>query len=530
MGQSMNTPAINQEQGKKVAPLAQEGRVDSDQFLEIAMKLFQSLDNHGIRYCHWKSNLRLGKSLRGETDLDLLVDRNHQREFTDQLLSLGFIPLRSDPDHHYPAIVDYLGFDPKTAKFIHLHIHYRLIMGMKYIKNHHLPVEQALLDNTTVKHGVQIPHPELELILLVIRAHLKYRMSDALKSILKRDPKAGLSQDILDEIEYLSQQVTTADVQNALREFFPWLNPALVETALNTLNDKAISSWSVFRSSRKSKRALSLYQRYGGLKAAINYYRIRLRRHRRIRGLIRRIWGQRKKKTPASGGLTLALIGNDGSGKSTVLSELNQWLSWQLKVSHHYLGRNQHGTATWMIDMLYNLSRSTETVLKRLLGRRNTLSQLPGKLTRLLKAFRILSEDRDRLKRYRLGRREAGQGFIVLFERYPLDRYSSLAHTMDGPKIQQALDGQLPRLEKKLRAWERETYRKIQPPDHIFILKVDPETARARKPDHGLEMIKEKDRALNSLSHEDLSVTEINGNAPLQSVLHTIKTQVWELL
>jgi hypothetical protein len=58
---------------------------------------------------------------------------------------------------------------------------------------------------------------------------------------------------------------------------------------------------------------------------------------------------------------------------------------------------------------------------------------------------------------------------------------------------------------------------------------VDPETAQARKPDHELEMLREKDRALKSLVREELSVTDINGNAPLQQVLHDIKTQIWKL-
>jgi thymidylate kinase len=525
----MKTSYIQQRYVKGIDRYQVEGS-NNDQFLEIALELFQKLNENSINYCHWKSNFRLAKSLRGETDLDLLVDRNHRRMFTEQLLSLGFIPLRSDPDLHYPAIVDYLGFDLKTAKLIHLHVHYRLILGRKYIKNHHLPVEQLLLDNTIDRHGIKTPSPELELILLVIRIHLKYQMSHAFISLIKNDPNAGLTHEIIDEIEYLHNQTTSDEMNNNVIAYFPFLESSLFETFLNNLKNNSLSSWFLFRSSRKFKHALSTHQRFSNLKVIINYTRIRIKRHWLLERIIRRIWGQRKRKTPASGGLTLAVIGNDGSGKSTVVNELNSWLSWQLKVSQHYLGRNQYGVATSLIDLFYKINRSAEITLKRLLRKRATLLLPLEFLTRILKAFRVLSEDKDRLQRYLKGRRQFGQGFIVLFERFPLDHYSVLGHTMDGPKIHYVFDGQLPNLEKKLRQRENLTYNKIEPPDHIFILQVDSETAQARKPDHELEMIQEKDRALKSLVREELSVTDINGNAPLQQVLHDIKTQIWKLL
>ena len=34
--------------------------------------IFLTLNERGIRYCHWKSNVRLTESLEGLTDLDLL--------------------------------------------------------------------------------------------------------------------------------------------------------------------------------------------------------------------------------------------------------------------------------------------------------------------------------------------------------------------------------------------------------------------------------------------------------------------------
>ncbi len=49
--------------------------------IELIHKLFTELNEHGILYCHWKSNIYLNKMLRGETDIDLLVAREDADNF-----------------------------------------------------------------------------------------------------------------------------------------------------------------------------------------------------------------------------------------------------------------------------------------------------------------------------------------------------------------------------------------------------------------------------------------------------------------
>jgi len=44
-------------------------------------KLFHSLNNIGINYCHWKSNAHLHDALNGNTDLDILVELNDKYKF-----------------------------------------------------------------------------------------------------------------------------------------------------------------------------------------------------------------------------------------------------------------------------------------------------------------------------------------------------------------------------------------------------------------------------------------------------------------
>ena len=110
----------------------------------------------GIKYCHWKSNSSLSRALNGGTDLDLLIDADAKPEFESALNKYEFKKLLSDPVRRIPWLEDYLGLDYTSGRLIHLHVHYRLILGQRYIKNHHLPIEALIFENLTTKSGVRI--------------------------------------------------------------------------------------------------------------------------------------------------------------------------------------------------------------------------------------------------------------------------------------------------------------------------------------------------------------------------------------
>ncbi|HKZ02379.1 MAG TPA: hypothetical protein VJ180_09075, partial [Pyrinomonadaceae bacterium] len=90
--------------------------------LKTVIDLFQALDARGVRYCHWKSNLRLKLGLRGQTDLDLLVDPEHARDFREVLEEHQVKLVLAPPGKHYPAVENYLGLDPTAGKLFHLHV------------------------------------------------------------------------------------------------------------------------------------------------------------------------------------------------------------------------------------------------------------------------------------------------------------------------------------------------------------------------------------------------------------------------
>jgi hypothetical protein len=130
--------------------------------LGVLTELFAALEQEHVRYCHWKSTTGIPRGLSGLTDLDLLVDRADAGRFRTELERLSFKRLVSSPAAQYPGLEDQLGFDEATGKLVHLHVHYRLVLGAEHVKNHLLPIESAFLDRTQLRHGVRVPEPALE--------------------------------------------------------------------------------------------------------------------------------------------------------------------------------------------------------------------------------------------------------------------------------------------------------------------------------------------------------------------------------
>ena len=64
------------------APLVILPRWDAEACLEVLRRVLDALDGARIAYCHWKSNEHVGPAARGETDLDILVDRQ-QAEYAE---------------------------------------------------------------------------------------------------------------------------------------------------------------------------------------------------------------------------------------------------------------------------------------------------------------------------------------------------------------------------------------------------------------------------------------------------------------
>jgi thymidylate kinase len=464
--------------------------------------------------------------MAGRTDLDLLVHPEHAGRFKTILQQHAVKPVVSPPDKQYPAVEDHVGFDPKSGQLFHLHVHYQLVLGEQFVKNYRLPLEQAFLNNVqTYRELVKIPAPELELVVLAIRALLKYRDRDVIKDILAiRSP--GLPLNILREFEYLLEQTNKKKVAQVLESQVNFISPEIVLELLNTVVNTPRSGRVLYRLRRDLRRELSVYQRNSRWWAMRKYF-----------GTLAQRWlplsnSHPSKKVPATGGVMLAVIGADGAGKSTLIKTLRKWLSWKFEVHNYYMGSREPSLLPQLLRPSYRIVGKVRRMWSSLTGEKNIFNGAFKRLERLLRNLYHLSIARDRYRRYTAAKRWVAQGAIVICDRYPLAVIHHLMEErpMDGPRIMAETQGETNTPPGRMARIEQNVYKKIHPPDHIFILQVSPKVSLQRKPEHDPKMIETKSRVLQQMDTQGLHVTRFDADQPFEQVLLEIKTALWQLL
>jgi hypothetical protein len=140
----------------------------TDQPLQLSIRLGRQLEEAGIAYCHWKSNAANDRSISGENDIDLLVEAAQARPFTELLSGLGFVRAYR-PGQEVPGIESFYGFDAQADRLVHVHAHYKLVVGDDRTKNYRLPIEVSYIGSARPGTVFRLPAAEFEYVALVIR-------------------------------------------------------------------------------------------------------------------------------------------------------------------------------------------------------------------------------------------------------------------------------------------------------------------------------------------------------------------------
>lgn len=502
-------------------PTKQAMAPESTVGLQAVADLFQALNREGVSYCHWKSNIRLQQALEGKTDLDLLVKRDHSEIFRRILNAYDVKPLVAAPGKHYPGIEHYLGFDRSSGELFHLHVHYRLVLGERYVKNYHLPLEAQFLDSVQLRQGVKIPAPEFELIVLSMRALFKYRDRDAVKDILSIRAQ-GVAPFILREVEWLLAQTSIERISQTLRGVEGIVPADVVLGFLQTARHSPRDGYGLFRLRARLRQALNSYQRHSRMRASVSYFQELWHRRKRTMGKAR------SRKMTRGQGQTIALIGADGAGKSTMCGLLRQWLAWKLDVQLYYMGSKQPSRRSRLLYLLFRMARRSQRSSARLLGQKSLPARWLATLRQALLYSHRLSIGHDRYRRYKESQRKASAGTLVIYDRFPV------APVLDGPKIARMTDdANTSALTRTFIRWERAIYQKMDAPDHYFLLDVSPRISMQRKPDHDRAAIETKVQELQDLArHENgrSNLVRIDANRPFEEVVARLKRAVWKIL
>ncbi|MEM7063778.1 MAG: hypothetical protein AAF572_11510 [Cyanobacteria bacterium P01_B01_bin.77] len=513
--QRSNSSHIAQDKLPRSSSIPQ--KISKTSVLPLIAELCQQLNQRQLNYCHWKSNAALDRSANGKNDLDLLIARSDVQEFTAILYGLGFKDARLPAARELPGILNYYGYDQATEKFVHVHAHYQLILGHDATKNYRLPIEEAYLQSSNIVGNLfKVPSLEFEFIVFVMRMILKHSSWDSILGF-----QGALTNTEQQELDFLTTQIDQAQVALILQTYLSFIDIHQFQIWAKSLQP----GYSKLSRMLVHQQLLSVLNAHG---RQPHWQDISLKIWRRFFWGVRRyVFQQRTRKRFASGGLMIAIVGGDGSGKSTAVNELSRWLGKTFETKQAHLGKPPWSLATLVLRALSKAGRalgvmSTQHISVQSLGN-NPLHRFPGYLWLLRHVFMA----RDRYRLYRTARRWATNGRVVICDRYPLSQIKLMDGIQAGVVLETIKTNVAMRFLINL---EAKFYSHISPPDVVIVLRVDPEIAIQRRLEDEPGWIRDRSQEIWTIDWSQKNCYVIDAGQPQEKVLADIKTLVWSQL
>lgn len=492
--------------------------------LPVIAAILDAFHKMNIMYCHWKSSEHLGASMLGDTDLDILFDEQSSAGAETILNNYGFKKFVSIKARQYKDIEDFIGLDLASGKIVHVHAHFKLTLGESYLKGYQLNFEKQILESRVfdMEFGIYRIAPAFELVLLYIRYALKIRNRDILKYYFKRT--VCYSKNILTEYQWLKLRCTQEEIRVLLASLFadyiPIYNLVIREFSFKVLMSLSLLIHKQFRQQRL----------YSPVKATLlRWYReIWIKVYRKVSKfssqpiITQRVHPQR--------GLIVALVGADGSGKSTVIQDIETTFKKKIDVYNLYMGRGKSGKISWQRKILIRFKKSYSKSIEQPVKpthqdfRSNAKRSFRSNLFRCVEALAVARERRRKLKMIQTAK---GKGMLVICDRFPQNQ---LMGYNDGPVLTYLLHS--PNfLFRLLARKEAKTYQLAEdnPPDIVFKLIADAEVIAARKPSKAsLGTLELKIDGVRRLKFADeCNVVTIDANRALPDVVISIKADLW---
>lgn len=493
--------------------------------IELIHKLFITLNEYDILYCHWKSNIYLKEMLQGKTDIDLLVAREDVSSFEEILASMRFKRAIVRNGLTFPSVFHYYGLDGETGKIVHVHVYYRIITGESLLKNYHLPLEEMLFQNLKKEGVVKIPDKGAELVLFILRTYLKQAFVGDLVLMARE------SENIKRELVWLLDGDSEVHALNLLEKWLPWVDAKLFTDCVRALQIGS-SSWQRYMLGLRIRVSLRGYARHSPFWREILLY------SRSLQMLGQRIAGQKsRKKVLSSKGKVIAIVGPDASGKSTLVSELEDWLSEDLDVVALHAGKPPSSWITFIPNLFIPLLRevvpryrtSSIDASKARAKSGNEDSASVGQP--LIYALRALLLARDRRKLLMAAHHKAANGTVVLCDRYP----SSTIGAMDSPRLEYSpsTTGNSS-LSSSILPLERKLYEQIPPSDIVIQLTVPVNLAvmrneeRIKEGKEPEESVRLRHAESTKMIFEKTRVHKISTDQPIEKTILAAKKVIWE--
>lgn len=480
--------------------------------------LVENLNERNIPYCHWKSNWTLAETLEGETDVDLLIDRRSASAFRSVLRDLGFRPAIEAGVPALPSVEHYHALDGSGA-IAHVHAYYRVISGESLAKNYHFPVESMLLGNRRLDSGIPIPTAGAELVVFVLRMLLKHTSPIELGLILR--DAAALNR----EVEWLVSDDAIAEARSLLPKWIPQIDDRLFISGVDALRPTGGTIERIVVGFRMRRR-LKAFARHNRLRA------LGIEGQKFAQKSIYRLLGTKKKLTPGGGGMVIAFVGSEATGKSTLIGEVASWLGKHYTVHRIHAGKPPLTAVTALPHVLLPLmrillpkQRTTKVEARDALEPES----LEGSFSLAfgVRAVMLAYERRALLAR---AYAKSSNGAIVLCDRYP----SAGAGAPDSAQLSRYAPAAVGSLRHRLQKLEAQIYRDIPSPDQVFHLwaPLDVTLARNRARDkfEPEPYVRLRHAKNEQIVFRDVVVNEIDTDRPLTDVIGEVERRIWEAL
>jgi hypothetical protein len=487
--------------------------------------LFNALKIEGVNWCSWKSNEHFAAGLSGETDTDLLFDPAQRKKTIKAFRDSGFVIFHAPHRLSYPGIIDAVALDTKTGNILHAHSHFMLCAGEKYLKSTILPWDNHILKNRVFADGAYMARPEDEAVLLLTRAALKLRWRD----IKNLDPKALYGGSGFNaELEWVKER-TSAD--------------RIAKTGAELLNEKAGEIiGKLISDGFTGERLMALRDQALNISAERGW-----RRMGNFEGTVQAWWREAgyffirateklglettiiKRRVLPGGGIVVAFLGADGSGKSTVTKTIVEEWSRKIDVRYVYFGTGDGPQSLlqkfikFLVRIKKDLSSSKPSEEK---SEEKTPSSDGPSLATILMAVAGVLHKKALMRRVRILKKK---GIIVICDRWPQNQ---LPGKNDGKMLGALIEDENGFL-RKLAAWESREFDRMSAknsPDIVIKLPVSLETSLARKQENSAmaPLIGSKLEAINLLQFPGADVRTVDANRGLTQVLEEVRGIIWQ--
>ena len=469
--------------------------------LEIYKNLFKNLNNENITFCNWKDHHTAEKHLEGNGDLDIFIPLRLRKEFDRISKKEGFRQVSSyQSSHNY--IRHYYGLDEPTSKFVHIHAYFRIITGEHISKNYDLPIESYILENLDNSFLLPKTNIAAQNAIFLIRYFLKIGSLYGLIQYWRDFRKYS------NEWNYIKHDCNFDDISELKLSF----------QDLEKMKQIFVSSSFAkkFLFSLKIKKKLREYQRRSFFQHQVfNIKNLLLRSFNKI---------FLKKQKIFEPGIVIAVCGLDGSGKSTLVSNLKFFFSKHFCTKIIHLGRPQSNMITFLANIIIKIYSLFKVVFPK---RKSPSESLLSNNVSIIFAIRSVLLAYDRKIQSNKVFQYSKDGFMVICDRYPGMQNGK----MDSPRIpKNPLKGYLYQYFYNL---EQKLYRSIKKAKFIFQLSVPLDVAIARN-NLRVKFRKETDNELRErylLNYEAKFLGEnyytIDASMSPKKVLEEVVNEVW---